>query len=141
MWQVSAVAQSGASDRQLAAIEGRQAAMKRVGAAMKTLVGFSKGDIADSRQALEAAKTMESSGKQFRKLLVQGTAVGVGKSKSKPEIWTDPRDFNQQMKAFLAATEAAQRAAAKGDRAALGAQLGPLGDSCKACHTKYQHRS
>jgi cytochrome c556 len=138
--QVSAVAQTGAGDRQTAAIEARQAAMKRIGAAMKTLVGFSKGDVTDKGQAVEAAKTIEASGRQFGKLLPKGTEAGVGKSKAKPEIWTDSRTFDQQMKALISAAAATRKAAAKGDPAAVGAQLGPLCDTCKSCHGKFQKK-
>ena len=138
--QVSAFAQTGANARQIAAIEARQAAMKRIGGAMKILAGFAKGDVADKGKAVEAAKTVEASGRQFRKLLPKGTEAGVGKSKAKAEIWTDSRAFDQQMRALITAAAATRKAAATGDPAAVGAQLGALGDTCKSCHSKFQKK-
>jgi cytochrome c556 len=134
----SSAAQSPGANRALAAVEQRQAAMKRIGASMKTLAGFAKGDVTDVAQMRKAAAAMHAGGRQMPKMWPVGTAVGTGKSKAKPEIWAQRGEFNQRIVAFQTAAAAMNRAAATGDKARVAAQLKPLGDSCKACHTPYQ---
>ncbi len=139
--QYDAAAQSAKADPRIAAIQQRQAGMKRIGASMKTLVGFSKGDIEDPAQARAAAATMNGLARQLPGWWRPGTAVGVGKSKAKPEIWQQRRQFNERIAAFRAAAAAMNRAAATGDRAKVGEQIKPLGGSCKGCHDLYQVKS
>jgi cytochrome c556 len=115
--------------------------MKRIGASMKTLVGFSKGDIEDPAQARAAAAAMNGLARQLPGWWRPGTAVGVGKSKAKPEIWQQRRQFNERIAAFRAAAAAMNRAAATGDKAKVGEQIKPLGGSCKGCHDLYQVKS
>ncbi len=139
--QLDAAAQSGKPDPRIAAIEQRQAGMKRIGGSMKTLVGFSKGDIEDPAQARQAAGTMHQLARQLPRWWPAGTAAGVGKSKAKPEIWQQRNQFNQRATAFRAAAAAMERAAATGDKAKVGEQVRTLGGTCKGCHDLYQVKS
>ena len=139
--QFGAAAQSAKADPRIAAIQQRQAGMKRIGASMKTLVGFSKGDIEDPAQARAAGATMNGLARQLPGWWRPGTAVGVGKSKAKPEIWQQRRQFNERIAAFRGAAAAMNRAAATGDRAKVGEEIKPLGGSCKGCHDLYQVKS
>ncbi len=139
--QFDAAAQPAKKDPRIAAIEQRQAGMKRIGASMKTLVGFSKGDVEDPAQARQAAATINSLARQSAGWWRPGTAVGVGKSKAKPEVWQQRRQFNAHLAAFRAAAAAMDRAARTGDRAKVGEQIKTLGGTCKACHDSYQVKS
>ncbi len=136
-----AAAQSGRPDPRIAAIEQRQSAMKRIGASMKILVGFSKGDVADPAQARQAAGTLHGLARQLPKWWPAGTAAGVAKSKARPEIWQQRGQFNQRAAAFRAAAAAMDRAAASGDKAKVGEQVKTLGGTCKGCHDLYQVKS
>lgn len=136
--QFDAAAQSGKVDPRIAAIDQRQAGMKQIGGAMKTLVGFSKGEIDDSARARAAGATMLQLSRRMPGWWRPGTEVGVSDSKAKPEIWTQRRQFNQRLAAFRTAAAAMNRAAATGDKAKVGAQIGVLGPTCKGCHQDYQ---
>jgi cytochrome c556 len=139
--QSTAASQINANKRQLEAIEQRQQAMKRIGGAMKTLVGFSKGEIQDHRQVIQAAAAIEHSGRRLRTLWPKGTGTGVAKSKARSEIWTESQQFSDHLQALIAAARATRRAAATGDRRAVDLQLKTLGGTCKSCHSRYQHSS
>lgn len=139
--QLDAAERSGKPDKRIAAIEQRQAGMKRIGSSMKTLVGFSKGDVADPAQARQAAATIHGLARQLPGWWPAGTAAGVGKSKAKPEIWQQRRQFSQRAAALRAAAAAMERAAGTGDKAKVGEQVKTLGGTCKGCHDLYQVKS
>ena len=134
-------AQTAKPDARTRAIDLRQSHMKSAGASMKVLVGFAKGDIDDIAKARQAAATLRAVGRQMPKMWLKGTAAGVGKSKAKPEIWTQRTQFAQRISAYNAAAAAMSKAVASGDKALIGKQLGPLGESCKSCHGSYQVKS
>ncbi len=119
-----------------AVVDQRQARMKAVGGAMKTLTNFAKGEgtAADARKAgalLAAARDMH-------RWWPQGTAKGAGDSKASPAIWTDKQRFGQRLAEFRQAAAAMDKAARSGDAAQVRAQLPALGASCKSCHTAFQ---
>jgi cytochrome c556 len=134
-------AQSTKLDPRIAAIELRQSHMKSAGASMKTLVGFAKGEVGDAAKAKQAAATLQAVGRHMPKMWPKGTAAGVGKSKAKPEIWTQRKQFAQRISEYNLAATAMSKAAATGDKALVGKQLGALGETCKSCHGSYQVKS
>lgn len=67
-----------------------------------------------------------------------GTGPDVGKTGAKPEIWQNPQDFVAKDAAFQKAAQAFNAAAKGNDVGAIKARFGELGQSCKACHTKYR---
>jgi cytochrome c556 len=62
-------------------------------------------------------------------LYVPGSDKGTGweATRAKPAIFTDNKEANEMAKV-----------AATGDAAAVGAQLGKLGDTCKGCHDDFK---
>jgi len=132
----SAVQAQDDPSRIAAFIDQRQARMKSLGAATKTLSGFAKGDatIADARKAAALLAATNNIDRWWPR----GTAKGVHDSKASPAIWTDGRGFAQRVVQYRQATAAMNRAVATGDRAQVAAQLPALGASCKACHTAFQ---
>tara|TARA_R110002110_G_scaffold66978_1_gene182950 strand:- start:37523 stop:38002 length:480 start_codon:yes stop_codon:yes gene_type:complete len=74
--------------------------------------------------------------------VMRGFAPGSdkGTTRAKPEIWDNMDDFKSKMDDMTAATAAMQTAVASGDKAAVGKQLGALGDTCKACHDEYKSK-
>jgi cytochrome c556 len=63
-----------------------------------------------------------------------------GNTKAKPDIWTNPDDFAQKVKAFTEST-AALATLVKTDKtnsAAFKAAAGKVGESCKGCHDNYR---
>ncbi|MDY0006727.1 MAG: cytochrome c [Spongiibacteraceae bacterium] len=61
---------------------------------------------------------------------------GTGKTKAKPEIWTQPAKFDEAMQTFVDAAQAL--AAAGDDNKAYMASFKSLGESCKGCHDAFK---
>ena len=134
----AAAAQAVRSDPRLGAIEQRQAEMKRLGASMKLLAGFSKGEAVNAMQAKAAAEAVRGVSQRVHRFWPEGTEAGVGKSKAKAEIWSDQAGFRERMFEFRVAAVGMERAAGSGNRVEVARALGPLGGSCKSCHTPFQ---
>ena len=62
----------------------------------------------------------------------------VGKSEARPEIWSSWPDFVSKMKTFETESKKLAEIAHGTDEAAMKAQFGKVGASCKACHDKYK---
>jgi cytochrome c556 len=72
------------------------------------------------------------------RLFPRGTHVGVGTSRAKPGIWTEPQAFQRRLAGFQAAAAGFARAAATGDKAQIAPQFRAVGAACKTCHDPYQ---
>jgi cytochrome c556 len=128
-------AQSGADPAAL--VEQRQTRMKALGASVKTLTGFSKGE-GSAADAAKAAGVLAAAGRGMPRWWARGTAVGVGDSEASPKIWTDPNGFRQSLAAFASASARMDAAARTGDAAKVGAALRDVGGSCKGCHDGFR---
>ena len=73
-------------------------------------------------------------------LYVPGSDKGTGwePTRAKPAIFTDKEKVGKLAMAFNKEANEMAKIAATGDAAAVGAQLGKLGDTCKACHDDYK---
>lgn len=69
-----------------------------------------------------------------------GTDKGKGwkKTEVKPELFTDKEGVGKVAKAFNTEANEMAKVAATGDAAAVKAQFGKLGETCKGCHEKYR---
>lgn len=121
-----------------AIIEARKAELKKAGGGMKAIAGFVKEGAGSVADVQAAAATINGVAKAFPDWWPAGTAVGVGKSEAKPEIWTKMDDFKTKAAAFQTEAAALVTVAAGGDKAAIGAQLGKVGGTCKSCHEAYR---
>ena len=126
-----------ASKQQLAVIDARQAQMKQLGGAMKTLSGYAKGE-GELAQARGAAALMSRAGASMPHLFPAGTAVGVGDSSTRASLWKERDQFAARVAQFQTAAAGLNAATARGDRGEVGQRLGAVGASCKACHEKWQ---
>jgi len=63
-----------------------------------------------------------------------------GKTRAKPEIWLDLDEFKEHLEEFRAETAKLATVAKSGDRAAIQAQLGATGKTCKGCHDEYKSK-
>jgi cytochrome c556 len=121
----------------VALVEQRQARMKALGGAMKTLNAISKGN-GTAPEAAKAAGTLAAAGRAMAGWWPRGTAVGVSDSEAAPKIWTDTPGFRKQLAAFRTASARMDVAARTGDAARVGAAMPALGGSCKSCHEGYR---
>lgn len=74
------------------------------------------------------------------KLYLPGTDKGKGyhETEVKPELFTDKEGVGKVGKAFNEAANEMAKVAATGDQAAVKAQFGKLGQTCKGCHEKFR---
>lgn len=120
-----------------ALVDQRQARMKALGASMKTLSGFAKGE-GNAADARRAGSVVGAAGRAMPGWWPRGTARGVSDSEAAPAIWTDTAGFRQRLLAFQRAASAMESAARTGDSARVGAALRDLGGSCKGCHDGFR---
>lgn len=64
--------------------------------------------------------------------------VGNQKTRVKPEFFKEPDEVRKLAMAFVKEANELQKVAATGDVAAIKAQFGKTGESCKACHDKFR---
>jgi cytochrome c556 len=106
--------------------------MKSFGAASKTLGTMAGGGAYDAAAA-EAAKAALIAG--AADIAVKFAAPGMDPaSESKPEIWTNWEDYLVKAKALGDAAAAMDVSTAEG----IGAGMGNIGGTCKACHQAYR---
>ena len=64
--------------------------------------------------------------------------AGSQKTRVKPEFFKEPDEVRKLAMAFAKEANELQKVAATGDVAAIKAQFGKTGESCKACHDKFR---
>lgn len=119
-------------------VAARQHLMQMVGYHTGLLGAVAKGEMAyDAAMVSAAASNIAALANMQRATLwIEGTAQGASAgSRAKPEIWSDPNGFAEKFKAMADAAGALVTAS---DAAAVGAGMGALGGSCKACHEAYR---
>jgi cytochrome c556 len=119
----------------------RREAMKSMGAATKAINDIIKagGPVADL--APHAAKISEVAQKApdlFPAGSDQPQGKDPGHTMAKPEIWQEPEDFSEKIKALQDEAAMFNTAIAGGDMAAVTAELDKLGGTCGGCHKLYR---
>ncbi len=92
-------------------------------------------------QALAAARAIQGiANSGMGALYVPGSDKGKGWKETRvlPELFTDKDGVGKVAVAFNQAANEMAKVAETGDAAAMKAQFGKLGESCKACHDKYR---
>lgn len=89
-------------------------------------------------QAANAIQAIANSG--MGQLFVPGSDHGKGwkETRVKKELFTDKEGVGKVARAYIEAANEMARVAATGDAAAVKAQFGKLGETCKGCHDKYR---
>lgn len=121
------------------AITTRQANFKKMGGAMKVLKDQLASGTIDKAQAVAAARTLASVGRQQGALFPNGSGASAGvKTEALPAIWTNRATFDGAMKAYLAQADKLVVAANTGNAAAIGAQFKAVGGTCGSCHKQFR---
>jgi cytochrome c556 len=118
----------------------RHEGMEAIGKASKAIRDQLQGDSPDLGVIRANAARIADLSQKATGWFHAGTGPEAGKTGAKPEIWQNPQDFAAKLSAFQAAAGKLQTAANSGDLGAVKASLGPLGESCKACHDKYRSK-
>ncbi len=119
-------------------VAARHHQMQMVGYHIGVLGGVAKGEMEyDAAMVSAAASNLAALARMEKATLwVAGTEQGAAAgSRAKAEIWSDPEGFAAKFEDMATAADALINA---GDAAAVGAGMGALGGSCKACHEKYR---
>jgi cytochrome c556 len=121
-------------------VDARKANFKKIGGAMKASGDTFKSGAPDAAVLKANAAIIAGFADQVPSWFPAGTAVGVGKSEAKPNIWTDKAGFAKAAADFSAAAKGYKAAADTGNLAAAGAALGKLGGTCKGCHETFRQK-
>lgn len=125
-------------DQAKALMEERHEGMEDIGDAFKIVGRETKAASPDVAAIREAAAVIADGAGKSSAWFPPGTGPDIGKTRAKAEIWQKPEDFAAKDKTFHEAALAFKAAADSGDVAAIKAQAGELGKSCKACHDPYR---
>ncbi len=92
-------------------------------------------------KAANAIQAIANSG--MGALYLPGTDKGTGweKSRAKSEIWTEKEKLGKAAMAFNKEANEMATLANMGDAAAVKAQLGKLGSTCKGCHDDFKAKA
>lgn len=96
---------------------------------------YNKDEVIKAANAIQA---IANSG--MGALYLPGTDKGKGweSTRAKPEIWTDKEKLGKVATDFNKEANELAKVAATGDQAAVKAQFGKLGATCKACHDDFR---
>ena len=96
---------------------------------------YNKDEVVKAANAIQA---IANSG--MGALYLPGTDKGKGweETRAKSNIWTDKEKLGKIAMDFNKEANELAKVAANGDAAAVGAQLGKLGGTCKACHDDFR---
>jgi cytochrome c556 len=120
-------------------IEGRQAALRDIGAAFKGINDELKKSQPVMPLIRQYASQIDDLVKGQRFWFPSGTGPETEiEMKAKPAIWQQPADFKAGQAALAEHAAKLAKVAAGADVAAIKAQTQALGRTCKSCHDKYR---
>ncbi|MDR2625560.1 MAG: cytochrome c [Zoogloeaceae bacterium] len=145
---VAAAAISGAAFAQQTlkpedAIKTRQAGYRYLSWSMGKIKANVDGKF-DKAQVIQAANTIAAiANSGMGALYVPGSdkAVNGVQTAVKPEFFTKPQEVGQHAQAFNKEANELAKVAATGDAAAVKAQFGKVGGTCKGCHDDFKFKN
>ncbi|KAF0807723.1 cytochrome c class II [Alcanivorax xiamenensis] len=121
------------------AAEYRESVFKATAWHFGTLGAMAKGEQPFDQAVFEekADIVAQLSGLPWEGFADAGSADG---SHAKPAIWENRADFDGKARDFQNAAAELAEMAGSADQQALFAQVGKVGETCRACHTEYRER-
>lgn len=121
-------------------IAERQDNYEAIGDAFKVIREQLESEAPDMAAITEAASDINTRLQRVPDLFPEGTSMEAGyDTEALAVIWEDPDGFAEATQSAITASEEMMAAAASGDPAAVGEQVGNLGlNGCKGCHDKYR---
>jgi cytochrome c556 len=127
------------ADDRAQVVAQRQADMTRMAAAMRVIGRFLKNEGATVAEVGASAVVIRTvATKMTTTLFPEGTAVGVGDSAAKPEIWSQWDVFSQYAADLTAAASRLSAVTGAGNPGALRAPIVVVVRSCSACHESFR---
>jgi cytochrome c556 len=127
---------SGTVSADEGALAYRKAVMGAIGGHMKSMVAIIKGQVPFKEHLRGHAHGMAELAKLSIHIFPKGS--DVGKTTISPAVWEKPAEFEKAKMAFVQASADLAKAADSGDMGAFTKKFGPLGGSCKGCHTNFR---
>jgi cytochrome c556 len=115
----------------------RQSAFALMGAHMGRINGQLKSGSPDMKVIQSSAALVETLSRLPFEAFPPGSDM-VPATKAKPEIWSDTAKFKQLGEKMQAEVSKLNAVARGGDAKAIQAQVGAVGQACKACHDDYR---
>ena len=116
-------------------VRARQEAMGLVGSNVKKVASMVKGEVAFDAGAAQAAFAKIAEKAEMVPSLFEPRSNSDPEAEAKDAIWENWDDFTAKAAALKAAAEAGMGVDSP---EALAAAIGPLSESCKACHSTYK---
>ena len=122
-------------------IERRQAELRRMAGAMRVIGRFLKAEGANVADVGAAAESLRAVAAGFnRDLFPEGSAVGVGPSAARPEIWQEWDLFTERTVELQASAGRLAAAAATGNTDAVRAAIVDVAQACSTCHELFRRK-
>ncbi|MEM9502003.1 MAG: cytochrome c [Pseudomonadota bacterium] len=122
-----------------AIIEVRQANFEEIGDAFKAIRGQLEAGSSDFAVIENAASTINANAQKIGDHFPEGTGLDAGyDTESLATIWEKPEEFTAAHEKLIETSDGLIAAAQSSDAAAVGAQVGELGKSCKGCHDQFR---
>ena len=122
----------------LSIMRTRHDGMEAIGKAARTTTRALTSDSPDLTAVRQSAGQIETLSRQASGWFPAGTGPELTKTRAKPEIWKNLRDFNGKMMLFQRSAAVFNRTAAGSNVDTIKAQYGQLARTCKACHDTYR---
>ncbi|MBM0104876.1 cytochrome c [Steroidobacter sp. S1-65] len=120
-------------------IEGRQSALRDIGAAFKGITDELKKTAPSLPTIRQYARQIDDLTRQQRFWFPAGTGPESEiETAAKPEIWQQPAQFQAAQTAFAEQAGKLAKVAAGDDIGAIKAQWRALGQTCKKCHESFR---
>ena len=132
------LAATPSKDQALKIMHERHEAMEGLGKAMKTLHRELDSSNPNINVVRAQTSTMASVAAKIPSFFPAGTGPDVGKTRAKPEIWTQQARFIKTSKDYLNAAQAIDAAAKTGDLHKVRALHENVDKACKACHDPFR---
>lgn len=121
-------------------IEGRQSALRDIGAAFKAIADELKKPTPSLPSLRQSARQIDDLTQQQKFWFAAGTGPESDiETAAKPEIWKQPAEFQAEQAAFGDAAAKLVDVAAGSDIASIKTQWQALGKTCKSCHQKFRN--
>lgn len=133
------VAQDHDHDHREGVYKARHDGMHKLGDAFKVIRDQTQAGSPDAAAIKKAAEVVNEVAAEQYKWFPAGSGPKAGvETRAKAEIWSKPQDFEAAQKLFADQAKKLHAAAGSGDVAAVKAQFGEVGKSCKNCHDNFR---
>lgn len=122
-------------------VSHRQSELRRMGAAMRVIGRFLKSEGANVTDVGASAEVIRAVAAELTPdLFPEGSAIGVGLSAARPEIWREWDIFKERATALQTAATRLTVAAATGNAEAVRGPIVEVAQACGACHELFRRK-